>query len=163
MTQPTPRPVATELVPVVVSVEVQADPERAFRLFVDDFGRWWPLQTHSIAADEGLAVTAVDARIEPRTGGRIIETWSDGQEVGWGSVLAWEPPRRLLLAWNPNRTRAVSTEVEVTFTATAGSTLVRLEHRGWERLGDRAASARTGYETGWPRVLERFAARIAAA
>jgi hypothetical protein len=38
--------------------------------------------------------------------------------------------------------------------------MVRLEHRGWERLGDRASVARSGYETGWPVVLGRFAAQL---
>jgi uncharacterized protein YndB with AHSA1/START domain len=145
------------LEPVVTTVEVPVPPERAFDLFVADFGRWWPLATHSIAADEELAVQATDARIEPGAGGRITEVWSDGGTVGWGSVLAWEPPRRLLLAWNPTRTRSVSTEVEITFEATALGTLVRLEHRGWERLGDRDEMLRSSYEKGWPIVLARYA------
>jgi uncharacterized protein YndB with AHSA1/START domain len=154
---------AMELDAVVASVEVTASPERAFELFTSQIGRWWPLETHSIAADEELSVRAVDARVEPGVGGRIIEVWADGQEVTWGAVLAWEPPSRLLLDWNPNRTRAVSTEVEVAFVASPAGTIVRLEHRGWERLGERAAVARAGYETGWPRVLARYAGAAAEA
>jgi uncharacterized protein YndB with AHSA1/START domain len=157
----TPRSAALALAPVVASVEVRSSPERTFELFTSELGAWWPLETHTIAADEGLDVRAVGARIEPGAGGRIIEAWSDGQEVTWGSVLAWEPPRRLLLSWNPNRTRTVSTEVEVTFRASPLGTLVRLEHRGWERLGERAIEARAGYEAGWPRVLGRLEGRLA--
>jgi uncharacterized protein YndB with AHSA1/START domain len=154
---------AGSLAPLVVSIEVGVGPARAFDVFVGELGRWWPLESHSIAADEKLSVRAVEARIEPGVGGRIVEVWSDGQEVSWGSVLAWEPPHRLLLSWNPNRTRTVWTEVEVTFAASPVGTLVRLEHRGWERLGDRAAAARGGYEVGWPRVLGRFEDRVASA
>jgi uncharacterized protein YndB with AHSA1/START domain len=150
-------PASLSLEPVVTKVEVPVPPERAFDLFVADFGRWWPLATHSIAADEELAVQAVDARIEQRAGGPITEVWSNGETVSWGSVLAWEPPRRLVLAWNPSRTRSVSTEVEITFVASALGTLVRLEHRGWEALGDRAESLRTSYRMGWPVVLGRYA------
>jgi uncharacterized protein YndB with AHSA1/START domain len=155
-------PTAVEPAPVIASVLVAASPERSFELFTAELGAWWPFETHSIAADEELAVKAVGARIEAGIGGRVIETWSDGREVGWGSVLAWEPPRRLVLAWNPSRTRTVSTEVEITFSASSGGTIVRLEHRGWERLGARASAARGGYETGWPVVLGRFAAQLTA-
>jgi uncharacterized protein YndB with AHSA1/START domain len=98
--------------------------------------------------------------MEPRVGGRITEVWEGGSEVSWGTVLALEPPRRLLLDWNPSRTRAVGTEVEVTFEASPRGTLVRLEHRGWERLGEAADHVRSGYETGWPRVLLRLVEQL---
>jgi hypothetical protein len=74
------------LAPVVASVEVDASPAGAFERFTTELGAWWPLETHSIAADEELEVKPVGARIEPGVGGRIIEAWSDGREVGWGHV-----------------------------------------------------------------------------
>ena len=50
-------------------------------------------------------------------------------------------------------------EVEVRFSADGGGTLVELEHRGWQKLGARAAEARAGYDEGWTVVLgEHFAA-----
>ena len=39
------------------------------------------------------------------------------------------------------------------FTEIDGGTRVELEHRGWERLGDRASGARADYEEGWEPVL----------
>ena len=52
--------------------------------------------------------------------------------------------------------------MEVRFSAEgAGSTRLDLEHRGWERLGDRAVEARSGYDSGWPQVLERYADVVA--
>ena len=44
----------------------------------------------------------------------------------------------------------------------ADGTVVRLEQRGWEKLGARAAEARDGYEGGWTLPLERFVAGAAA-
>ncbi len=38
-------------------------------------------------------------------------------------------------------------------------TLVELEHRGWEQLGERSERARTEYESGWDNVLGRYAGR----
>src|SRR5262249_43002769 len=72
---------------------------------------------------------------EPRPGGRIYERTPGGREHDWGEVLAWEPPRRLVYLWHLRFDRADATEVEVTFTPVEGGTRVRIEHRGWERLG----------------------------
>jgi hypothetical protein len=65
------------------------------------------------------------------------------------------------LAWQPNHDSPAPTEVEITFKAEGGSTVVRLEHRGWERLGPTADEARDSYEQGWPGVLARFSRRAA--
>jgi uncharacterized protein YndB with AHSA1/START domain len=64
----------------------------------------------------------------------------------------------VVLAWKPNTSDRPPTELEVRFTAVAGGTLVELEHRGWERLGEIAEEARAGYGQGWAGVLTRFAA-----
>jgi hypothetical protein len=45
----------------------------------------------------------------------------------------------------------------VRFTADGDSTVVELEHRGWEARGDRAAEVRAAYDGGWIGVLERYA------
>jgi uncharacterized protein YndB with AHSA1/START domain len=71
-------------------------------------------------------------------------------------VLEWVPPTRFVLAWKPNDSSRPPTEVEVRFTPEGGGTLVELEHRGWERLGEIAAEARQTYGGGWVRVLSRF-------
>ena len=82
---------------------------------------------------------------------------SDGAEGNWGTVLVWEPPSRVVLAWKPNTTPDPPTEVEVRFTPQGDGTLVELEHRGWERLGVAAERARAGYGQGWVGVLALFA------
>ncbi len=71
---------------------------------------------------------------------------SDGSEGSWGTILAWVPPHRLVMAWKPNRTELPPTEVEIQFIEQDdGRTRVDLEHRGWERLGDLARKGRDGY------------------
>ena len=82
---------------------------------------------------------------------------SDGTEGTWGTVLVWEPPSRVVLAWKPNTNDNPPTELEVRFTPDGGGTLVKLEHRGWERLGAIAERARADYGQGWVGVLSRFA------
>ena len=70
------------------------------------------------------------------SGGRIFERTTAGIEHDWGEVTVWEPPSRLVYLWHLRRDRADATEVEIRFRAQGeASTLVEIEHRGWEALG----------------------------
>ncbi len=148
--------------PVTRGVAVARTPEEAFRVFTERMGEWWPLETHHIG--EQPAQTAV---IEPYAGGRWFERAADGTECDWGRVIAWEPPDRIVLGWHLgpdwkyDPDEATATEVEIRFTAERpGRTRVELEHRGFERLGDRAEELRApvASENGWSGLLERYRA-----
>jgi uncharacterized protein YndB with AHSA1/START domain len=142
------------------SVTVQASPERAFEVFTNGFSSWWPLETHHIGA-----TMATEGILEPHAGGRWYERDADGNECEWGTVIAFEPPDRVLLGWHltpewaydPDPEKA--TEVEVTFTPTEGGTLVELEHRGFEKHGDTGTKMRdaVGAPGGWGDLLELYA------
>ena len=134
--------------PVVVSVTVNAPPERAFEVFTTEIGSWWPAKTHSIGEERAVAVT-----MDGRAGGRIFERLDDGTEYDWGSVTAWEPPRRVAFTWKPSLEDRPYTDVEVTFTADGDSTRVVLTHTGWEKLGEQGIELRAGYGPGWEYVL----------
>jgi uncharacterized protein YndB with AHSA1/START domain len=150
--------------PVRKRVRVERAVEDAFRLFIDDIDRWWPVERLSRAADDqyGKGVTVKRLVFEPRPGGRLYEITSEDVEGEWASVLVYEPPTRLVLAWKPNDRQEPPTEVEVGFESDGEGTIVTLEHRGWERLGDRAAEAREGHGDGWRLALNRFVAATAA-
>jgi uncharacterized protein YndB with AHSA1/START domain len=154
----------TTIAPVHVSVTVRATAREAFRLFTEGMGSWWPLETHSVAADtyEGK-VRAETVVFEPRAGGRIYERIAGGRDADWGVVLVWDPPSRVVFSWKPNLSAAPPTEVDVRFTPDGRATRVDLEHRGWERLGEHAIEKRRGYQTGWPGVLNRFVERAESA
>ena len=126
--------------------------ETAFELFTRDIGSWWPVETHHARGD------VVGVVFEGRLGGRIYEECRDGQVAEWGTVLAWDPPHRVVFTWLPTQSRGAPTEVEVRFVAEGPAvTRVELEHRGWERLGDLASQTRSSYANGWPGVFGRFA------
>jgi uncharacterized protein YndB with AHSA1/START domain len=141
--------------PVVKTVTVRASSERAFEAFTANMGQWWP-KDHTIGAAPFEAVV-----IEPRVGGRWYERAADGAETNWGKVLAWEPPRRFLLAWQISADWAydpqLMTEVEVTFEAKGdGTTAVTLEHRRLELFGERAQSMTDQFDGGWVGVMQHF-------
>ena len=144
-------------------IVVPAGVERAFALFTERFDRIKPRE-HNL-----LAVDIEETVFEPRVGGHIFDRGVDGSECRWARVLAYEPPRRLLMSWNispqwqiePDPARA--SEVEVRFLAEgADSTRVVLEHRHFERHGEGWESVRHGVDdpAGWPLYLQRYAGAI---
>lgn len=140
--------------PLLKVVTVKASPEQAFRRFTDEMASWWPLQSHSVG--EGAAETVL---MEGFVGGRIVERIRGGREAVWGTVTAWEPPRRVAFTWHPGAEPATAQDVEVRFTPEGDLTRVELEHRGFERLGRLARRARRGYPLGWAYVLGLYAGR----
>ncbi len=141
--------VTTDLV-VRKAVTVPRSPEDAFRLFTAGMGTWWPTQTHAI--DPGRVREVV---FEDRVGGEINEIGDDAVKAHWGTVLAFDPPRRVLLEWMVNP-KNPPTEIEVRFTPEGNGTRVELEHRGWERYGDKAQAGFEMYDEGWIPVIAAF-------
>jgi uncharacterized protein YndB with AHSA1/START domain len=141
------------IAPIVKSVRVKANPARAFDLFATHMAQWWP---RGIGKNPHASIV-----VEPREGGRWFERDAQGNETQWGKVLAWEPPSRLLLAWQINSEWSydptVNTEVELKFAeAEGGGTLVTLEHRNLERFGKDAAKHSDRLRGGWPTHLEQY-------
>jgi uncharacterized protein YndB with AHSA1/START domain len=143
--------------PVRKSVTVSAPQARAFDIFTNGIGCWWPKAHHIGASDPETFV------IEPRQGGRWFERGVDGTECEVGKVLVWDPPGRVVLAWQLGPDwkydSGLITEVEVRFIPDGErKTRVELEHRYLERMGERAAALREQIDApeGWGGVLEFF-------
>ena len=146
------------------AITVAASQDRAFTVFTRDFNQWWP-RTHKIGSAE-----LAEAVLEGREGGRWYERDVDGTECDWGRVLAWDPPSRLVLAWQISGDWAydseLMTEVEVSFVSEGpNQTRVELEHRGLDAFGERMEEVRRSIDGpgGWPGILELFAQDAAAA
>jgi uncharacterized protein YndB with AHSA1/START domain len=134
------------------TVSVGVPVERAFTLFTRDIASWWPLDAHALRPGE-----IAELIFEERVGGEVYEISTGGERGHWATVLEWDPPSRLVLAWEVNPSR-LGTEIEVRFSPEDGGTCVELEHRGWERVAADAAELRASYDTGWEHVLGRFVA-----
>jgi uncharacterized protein YndB with AHSA1/START domain len=144
------------------TIVVAAPAALAFEVFTARLDSWWPLESHHIGKSK-----PVGAVIEPRAGGRWYERGEDGSECDWGRVLAFEPPRRLLLTWEITadwqHDPTFVTEVEVKFIAEGDKhTRVELEHRLLDRYGARAAEMRAAFDSpgGWTGLLDKFASAI---
>ena len=152
---------ATPGVFVRKEITVEASQARAFDVFTREHGAWWPLATHHIGS--AAAETAI---IEPHAGGRWFERAADGSECDWGRVRVWDPPGRLVLAWEISadwkHDESIDTEVEVRFVSLGPArTRVELEHRRLDRYGAAAEQMRGIFdsENGWTNILRLFVAR----
>jgi uncharacterized protein YndB with AHSA1/START domain len=155
--------VTSEQAVVRKTVTVKASVEHAFQVFTEGYDSWWPRTHHIGKAPMQKAI------IETREGGRCYSTQTDGTECDWGRVLVWDPPRRLVLAWQITHEwgyepeLAKSSEVDIRFTPESGGhTRVDLEHRHFERHGAGASSMRTAVDSpsGWGGLLDLFKARV---
>jgi uncharacterized protein YndB with AHSA1/START domain len=150
---------------VRAQVVVQAPIEQAFAIFTEGIGSWFPPEYNI------LAVEIVERVFEPRVGGHVYDRGVDGSECRWARVLAYEPPKRVLISWDINPRWQIETdlkktsEVDVRFISEAPErTRVELEHRNLERHGEGWEQTRDAVagEGGWPGCLRRFAERLAA-
>ena len=146
------------IAPVRKSIRVNVSQSHAFEVFTSGLGRWWP-------RDHGIGKLPMkSALMETRLGGRWYELAEDGTQTLVGKIIIWEPSKRFVMTWDissdwkPDST--VSSEVEVRFVADGTNvTLVELEHRKFEKLGQvGGTSMRNSVDGGWPGMLERFRA-----
>lgn len=134
-------------VPITKEVVVPGPVERAWALFTERVGDWWPFAGHSIGGERACA-----AHITPE---RVYEVWDDGSERVWGHTLVWEPPSRVVFTWEVSADSG--NEVEVRFTPEVAGTRIALEHRGWE---NGTPAAWQGYDRGWDAVLGCYEAAV---
>ncbi len=146
---------SVELAPVVKSIDVRRSTADAFRIFTEEMGAWWPLESHTRANTKAGEVT-LRVTVEPRVGGRIYETLEDGRELDWGEVEAYEPGALFAMQWRLGRPAEQGTRVSVRFAPlSSASCRVTLTHENWERMGEGGAKLREMYNNGWVKVFEQ--------
>ena len=158
-----PEPATDDATSVRSTVVVDVPVERAFTVFTEDMGGWWPPEHHIL---EGELAEMV---FEPREGGRIYDLAADGGECRWSRVLAYEPPHRIVFTWDISLQWQIETdptrtsEVEVRFVPESPDrTRVELTHRHIDRHGDgwEQMHGAVGSPDGWDLGLQRFAERV---
>jgi uncharacterized protein YndB with AHSA1/START domain len=141
------------------TLHIEVPIEKAFRVFTERMGSWWPASHHVGSSP------FKDILVDHKAGGRWYEINADGAECIWGTVLVWQPPHKVVLSWHlqPDWTFAAemerASEVALEFIAEGPeSTRVEFEHRhlerhgaGWEKMREEV-----GAEGGWPRILASY-------
>ena len=134
---------------LVVEFDVRAPVERAFAVWTERAGVWWP-KGHTVSGDPD------SVRFEPRVGGRIVERARDGAEHVWGEVTAWDAPSRIEFLWHLFFDRTQATRVALTFSDQGATTRVRLEQSGFAALGEAGAVRRDRTLLSWGTVTSAY-------
>ena len=144
------------IAPVRKLVRVKAPIAHAFEVFTSGLTRWWP-RDHCVGKKPLRSV-----RLEPKLGGRWLETDEEGTETTVATVILWEPPHRFVMLWQVSAQwkpdMSMKSEVDVRFVAAGPeATTVELVHHKFETMGMEAgASMRRDVDGGWPGLLQRF-------
>lgn len=132
------------------SVILPCGPERAFELFTEQAGLWWPAaRRHSKDPNSTIRMEAT---------GRFYERSGDGSEVELGVVRQLEPGKRLLLDWYPGTGPNSPTRVEITFEPVDSGTKVTVRHDRGAADGDIFGRNAPAYDRSWDLVLNSLAA-----
>lgn len=149
---------------LVIEQTVDAPIDRAFAVFVEEFGRWWPRE-YTLSGDN-----LEEIGIEPKYEDHCFERTKDGETLIWGTVLTVARPEHIVFAWqlsadrSPIENLALASRVDIRFTsATADTTNVLLVHRdfprhgpGWQQYRSNMAS-----RSGWPKLIDLYAKAVA--
>jgi deoxynogalonate / 12-deoxyaklanonic acid monooxygenase len=143
------------------SITVPAPADEAFRVYTECAAQWLPAG-HTFLRDPRLIA------MEPREGGRFYERGADGTEITRGTILAWEPPRRVALTWRigPNWQPVFDDEqasrIAVEFVPAGPSTEVVLTYTELDRLGEFGEQVRAAVAADGPGgTLEQYAEVVA--
>lgn len=118
---------------VRASTVVSLSPDEAFALFTDEVDTWWKQGPRYRVARDGREG---QLRFEPGVGGRLLETYAEGDAFELGRIEVWEPGMRLTFLMGGNDFAAEEwTTVDIRFDRTDRGTEVTLTHTGFDALG----------------------------
>jgi uncharacterized protein YndB with AHSA1/START domain len=141
--------------PIIKTIEVPCSQEKAFRVFVNEMGSWWPLDKRSMSL-KFTGKPAKSLRIEPKQGGKIVEIGHDDTEHLWGTIKSYDPHDFLSMDFHMGMPAESASLVEVRFTTLGNErTRVELTQSNWEAFGEMAEMMRGGYGSGWVIIFEQ--------
>jgi len=143
------------------SVTVPVSPARAFRMLTEQPALWLP-PAHTFLSD------CVQIAMEPAVGGRFYEQGADGTQITRGTILVWEPPRRLVLTWRigpgwrPVFDDEQAPRIAFDFRPSGVATEVVATYTELHRAAEMAATLRAAIAAGNPgETLQRYADLVA--
>ena len=138
------------IAPLRIAFDLDCSPDHAFETWTRKATAWWPPE-HTVSHERGASIV-----FEPRVGGRIFERTTRGEEIEWGQIVEWDPPRSLRYVWHIATDPANATDVVIAFRHAPRGTRVEIEHGGWDRLGEIGQAWRDTNQAGWDGVLPAY-------
>jgi len=136
--------------PLRIEFDVECSPDHAFETWTRKATSWWPPE-HTGSHERGARIV-----FEPRVRGRIFERTPDGEEIEWGEIVEWDPPRRLRYLWHIATDPQHATERPDRVPPRASRDA--RGDRAWRlALGDIGQAWRDANQAGWDGVLPSYA------
>ncbi len=136
--------------PIVKTVTVPLDPDRAFRLFTEEIADWWP-------RDTAAGTDSPSIHVPETVGEEVIETRPDGSTTRWGTVTEHHPGRAFGMTWHPGRPEEEASYVRVTFDTVADGTQITVIHDNWPALNAITTLYACAATPAWQSALRRYA------
>ena len=131
---------------VTETITIKAPVEKVFAAYVERVDEWWPRRgaqyRYSFAPKD---VEPDQIRFEARAGGRLYETFANGEEYLIGTIQDYSPPQKIAYTWKDPDWNA-ETLIEVSFAQSGEETILNLRHTGFEKLEQSGLAA--GYQEG---------------
>ena len=142
--------------PIIKTIDVLCGQEKAFAVFVNEMGSWWPLDKRSMSLMQSDGKPAKSLSIEAKLGGKIVEIGHDDTEYLWGTIRSYDPNDSVSMDFHMGLPPENASLVEVRFTALDNErTRVELTQSNFEAFGDMAEMMRGGYGSGWVIIFEQ--------
>ncbi len=142
--------------PIIKTIDVPCGQEKAFAVFVNEMGSWWPLDKRSMSLMQSDGKPAKSLSIEAKLGGKIVEIGHDDTEYLWGTIRSYDPNDSVSMNFHMGLPPENASLVEVRFTALDNErTRVELTQSNFEAFGDMAEMMRGGYGSGWVIIFEQ--------
>ena len=144
------------LEPIIRTIEVPCDQEKAFTIFIHEMDSWWPMGKFTTTAFSGKAAAAI--RVDAKEGGEIVEVSPDDTEYKWGTINKYDPYNYISMNFHIPHLKEVvrgRSLVEIRFTVISeNQTRVELKQSNWEAFGKRAKALQGGYGGGWAVIFD---------
>ena len=98
----------TTVLPVRKELQLPCRPADAFRMFTQEVGQWWPVQTHSVFAERSLGCA-----IDPRVGGQFYEIGPEDAPTSLPCTLIAGTSAVKLKYWRPDGISATVSPLNV--------------------------------------------------
>ncbi len=143
------------LEPLINTIDVPCNQQRAFEIFVGEMHAWWPLHKRSMSLYhcDGEPPKRLDT--DAKLGGRIVEIDAKDTPHHWGTYTRFDEFDALSLDFHMGLPADQASLVEVVFEPLGDHrTRVTLTQSNWEAFGDMAEMMRNGYGSGWVLIFE---------
>jgi hypothetical protein len=143
-------------------VEVPCSREKAFKIFTEQMGTWWPIHQRSMSM-AWHSKPAKSLEVQAKLGGKITEIGDDDTQHHWGTFTDFAPHDRVRFDLHMGMPPDQTSHVEVVFEALSdNATRVILTQTNFEGFGEMAAMVLQGYTSGWPVIFEQAYAKACA-